>query len=65
MNSTTSHEMRNPLNSILSNIDTQEQCSLQLKTLIQRNQLSKTDAEEASEIFENYKKSLTISKSSS
>jgi len=34
MNSTTSHEMRNPLNSICSNIDNQEQHISDLENLL-------------------------------
>jgi len=40
MNSTTSHEMRNPLNSISSNIDSQLQLTNQLKNLMGEIEMS-------------------------
>ena len=64
MNSTTSHEMRNPLNSISSNIDSQVQLTNQLKELIQGVELSQELKDSTAAIFEGYEKSLEISKSS-
>mmetsp|Transcript_27637 Transcript_27637/g.41920 ORF Transcript_27637/g.41920 Transcript_27637/m.41920 type:complete len:92 (-) Transcript_27637:242-517(-) len=57
MNSTISHEMRNPLNSIYSQVDVQERKIVELEKLAGSEVKSK-------EIFDAFKKSLRISKSS-
>ena len=64
MNSTTSHEMRNPLNSISSNIEAQNKLTSELKNLMSRAELSPVLQREADGIFNGYQKSLRISKSS-
>ncbi len=67
MNSTTSHEMRNPLNAISSSIEQQRQHTDKLKDLLldQANSgLNKQTKEAAQKIFEAYNKSLSISKCS-
>ena len=64
MNSTTSHEMRNPLNSISSNIDNQLVYTSQLKDLLSTFDMTSEQKELLNPIMEKYSKSLKISKSS-
>jgi len=64
MNSCTSHEMRNPLNSISSNIDNQKRFTGELKSLLGDLPLQEEQKAQADSIIANQEKSLKISKSS-
>mmetsp|Transcript_35734 Transcript_35734/g.54689 ORF Transcript_35734/g.54689 Transcript_35734/m.54689 type:complete len:86 (+) Transcript_35734:261-518(+) len=67
MNSTTSHEMRNPLNAIHSNIEQQRMHTDKLKDLLLRSGnsgLTSSTQEAVSAVFNAYEKSLQISKCS-
>mmetsp|Transcript_41749 Transcript_41749/g.63769 ORF Transcript_41749/g.63769 Transcript_41749/m.63769 type:complete len:137 (-) Transcript_41749:742-1152(-) len=65
MNSTVSHEMRNPLNAIVSQIDKQRSSVAELKAFVLGLDLAKPQLDAFSKIEASFANSLQVSESSS